>query len=244
MAATSTQAPWWSSSFSRIDNFGSLDPQGRYWKPDSNIQLPGLYPITALLSGIVTSVQNTSFGQNVVTIRLDSPLNNLATHTFYEHMSSTTVQVGQHVSAGTLIGYNNPQGQVPLGFGLYSGDTYGSGSAWQTLQNDLCPGCANLLNPTKLLNAAKSGTLPQSGGNSFLSSFLNTGSSNPAGNSAGCATGDIGCYVQQGIQNTLGTMFGDLFGSNFFEQSIIVVIGIAVVIIGLIALIRSSSKES
>jgi hypothetical protein len=150
--------PWY--TFNRIDNFGTQDPQGPFWKPDSNILLPGNYPITALLPGTVTAVQNVSWGgQTVVTIKLDSPLNALATHTFYEHMSSATVSVGQHVNTGDLIGYNNPSGAVPLGFGLYSGDVYGSGSAWQTLQSDLAPGGAGLLNPVSLLNAAKDGSL-------------------------------------------------------------------------------------
>lgn len=148
----SSQAPWY--TFPRIDNFGTIDPAGPYWKPDSNIQLPGNYPVTALLPGTVTSIQTTSWGQHVVTIKLDSALNSLATHTFYEHLSSSApgLAIGQHVTAGQLIGYNNPSGAVPLGFGLYSGDVYGSGSAWTTLQQDLAPGGAGLLNPTSLLN--------------------------------------------------------------------------------------------
>jgi hypothetical protein len=155
MATGASLAPWY--TYPRIDNFGMQDPAGPFWKPDSNVQVPGYYPITALLPGTVTSVQWTGFGQEVVTVKLDSPLNALATHTFYEHMSSASVNVGQHLNAGDLLGHNNPGGQVPLGFGLYSGDVYGSGSAWSVLQNDLCPGCANLLNPVKLLDAAKSG---------------------------------------------------------------------------------------
>lgn len=148
-------APWY--TFPRIDNFGQIDPEGPYYKPDSNIQIPGGYPVTALLPGTVTAVAWTSWGQTVVTVALDSPLNSLATHTFYEHMSSATVRMGQHVSFGDLLGYNNPAGQVPLGFGLYSGDVYGSGSAWTTLQNDLKPGGAGLLNPVSLLDAFASG---------------------------------------------------------------------------------------
>lgn len=148
---------WW--TYPRIDNFGTIDPAGPYYKPDSNIQLPGGYPIVAILPGTVTSVQATSYGQNMVTVKLDTPLNSLATHTFYEHMSASTVTVGQHLSAGDLLGYNNPLGGVPLGFGLYNGDVYGSGPAWNQLQSDLAPGGAGLLNPVKLLNGfAKSDT--------------------------------------------------------------------------------------
>lgn len=154
---TTQQPPWW--DFSRIDDFGTIDPQGNFWKPDSNIQIPGNYPIVAILPGTVTSVEQTAFGgQTAITIKLDSPINSLATHTFYEHMSGSAVSVGQHVNQGDLIGYNNPSGSVPLGFGFYSGDVYGHGSDWQILQNDLAPGGANLLNPVPFLNAMKAGS--------------------------------------------------------------------------------------
>lgn len=155
---------WW--TFPRVDNFGLIDPAGPYWKPDSNIQLPGYYPVTAILPGTVTNVQVTQWGQHVVTVKLDQPLNNLATHTFYEHMSADGVQVGQHLNAGDLIGYNNPSGGVPLGFGLYPGDVYGSGPGWGILQNDLKPGGAGLLNPVALLNGfAQSNTYQPDYGN-------------------------------------------------------------------------------
>ena len=130
-------SPWWSSQFSRVDNLGSFpDPAGNYYKPDSNIQLPPGYPIVAISPGTVTSVQQTSWGQTVVTVRLDTPINDLATHQFYEHMSSAAVLPGQHIGQGDLLGYNN-EGSPPLGFGFYGGDVYGQGSAWETLQNDL-----------------------------------------------------------------------------------------------------------
>lgn len=151
---------WW--AYPRVDNFGTKDPQGDYWKPDSNIQIPGLFPVVAILPGTVSSVEQTSWGQTVVTIKLDTPINSLATHDFYEHMSTAKVKVGDHVTTGQLIGLNNPSGAVPLGFGFYSGDVFGSGAAWETLQNDLAPGGAGLLSPVPLLNAAKQGLpLPQ-----------------------------------------------------------------------------------
>jgi hypothetical protein len=149
MASNSTDTPWW--TFPRIDDFGTIDPAGPYWKPDSNIQIPPYYPVVNLLPGTVTSEQITPWGQHVVTVKLDSPINNLATHEFYEHMSSDDVQVGEHLAQGDLVGYNNA-GAPPLGYGFYSGDVYGSGSAWTVLQNDLAPGGAGLLNPTSLLN--------------------------------------------------------------------------------------------
>jgi murein DD-endopeptidase MepM/ murein hydrolase activator NlpD len=218
-STSSGQAPWY--TFPRIDNFGQIDPQGNFWKPDSNIQLPGGYPITALLSGTVTSVQPTTNwgGQSVVTVKLDTPLNSLATHTFYEHMSGIApgLSVGQHVNAGDLIGYNNPSGQVPLGFGLYSGDVYGSGSAWQVLQQDLAPGGAGLLNPTNLLNSAaqSGGTWSGSGVVSYNPSGLNT--------STGCQWYDLPCWFQNQVESLL-------ISSGF------VVFGLVLLLVGIIIL--------
>ena len=149
------------TQFPRIDNFGRIDPEGKYWKPDSNILTPPGYPITSLFNGTVTNVQWTSWGQTVVTIKMDTPLNTLATHQFFEHMHDSTVSVGQHVNAGDLIGHANYTGEgANLGYGFYSGDVFGSGSAWDTLQQDLAPGGAGLLNPVAVLNSFKS-----SGGN-------------------------------------------------------------------------------
>lgn len=173
-----TQQPWY--DFSRIDNFGQIDPQGDYYKPDSNILTPYGYPVTSLLSGTVTSVQRTGYGQSVVTIKLDEPLNNLATHMFYEHMHNATVFTGQHVASGTQIGTANDQGEgANLGVGLYSGDVYGSGDAWSILQKDLAPGGAGLLNPTTLLNSAKDGVI----GNGVYSPLTSTVSSTTSGGS-------------------------------------------------------------
>jgi murein DD-endopeptidase MepM/ murein hydrolase activator NlpD len=148
--------PWY--TYPRIDNFGQTDPEGDYYKPDSNIITPYGYPVTALLSGVVTNVQYTSWGQTIVTIKLDNPLNSLATHIFYEHMHDASVKAGDAVTAGQLVGHANYAGEgANLGFGLYSGDVYGSGPAWSQLQSDLAPGGAGLLNPVTILNEAKAG---------------------------------------------------------------------------------------
>lgn len=163
--------PWW--TFPRIDNLGVYpDPAGPFYKPDSNIQIPGRYPIVAISPGTVTSVRQTSWGQTVVTIMLDTPLNNLATHQFYEHMSEADVSVGQHVSQGDMIGKNNYAGQVPLGFGFYSGDVYGSGVAWQTLQNDLKTNGSNgLLSPVGFLTLMGGGQSTDTSSSSTTGGF-------------------------------------------------------------------------
>lgn len=148
------QQPWW--DFPRIDNFGQIDPQGAYYKPDSNILTPSGYPIISPVSGVVTSVQRTDYGQTVETILLNTPINPLATHVFFEHMHDATVGVGSVVTPGTLLGHANYTGEgANLGFGFYSGDIYGSGLAWSQLQHDLAPGGAGLLNPVNYLNALK-----------------------------------------------------------------------------------------
>lgn len=149
-------APWY--TYPRIDNFGQIDPQGNYYKPDTNVLVPSGYPVTALLSGIVTDVRRTSWGQQVVTVKLDKPINGLATHSFFEHMHDSAVQVGQHVDKNSLIGHANYTGEgASLGFGFYPGDIYGSGSAWDILQRDLAPGGKMLLNPVPVIEAAKNG---------------------------------------------------------------------------------------
>lgn len=222
--------PWW--TYPRIDNFGTTDPQGNYWKPDSNIQLPGSYPVTALLPGTVTGVQQTSWGQVVVTIKLDVPLNMLATHTFYEHMGSASVGVGQHVNQGDLIGYNNPQGLAPLGFGLYPGDAFGSGPGWNQLQSDLAPGGSGWLNPVNLLNAAQ-------GGNTSLSNLYSTSTTeqpNPSSQQTGNPITDAIAAAFAPIGNfftTLGGAFQPLAGGGP-PRILVGALGAVLAIVGLV----------
>lgn len=220
------QAPWY--SFNRIDNFGSIDPQGNYYKPDSNILTPPGYPITALMSGTVTSVQRTSWGQTVVTVKLDNALNNLATHTFYEHMHDATVTPGQHLNAGDPIGHANYTGEgANLGFGLYSGDVYGSGGDWNTLQNDLKPGGAGLLNPVPILNAAKKGTLSATAYYTPKTGLTAT----PPGQCQGWW--DVSCWINQ----TQGWLTG------IGERIAIFVIGLVMIILGFILLAERETKQ-
>lgn len=219
--------PWW--AFPRIDNFGTLDPQpGTGWKPDSNIQLPGHYPIVALKSGTVTSLRQTSFGQNVATVKLDQPINALATHTFYEHMSGFApgLSVGQHVSTGDPIGFNNACGQVPLGFGLYHGDVYGSGPGYAILQNDLKPGGAGLLNPVALLDSAKrsaAARTPTAGVDATTGQGVQGSTTNTGGPCQGL---DFGCWA---------TWIG--------EHIAIFVIAIILIIVGLFLLAEKQTMD-
>lgn len=222
--------PWY--TYPRIDQFGTIDPQGPYWKPDSNIQVPQGTDITSLGSGVVTSVQRTSWGQNVVTVRLDHAINSLATHMFYEHLSGANVQVGQRVNFGTKIG--SWAGGTSPGFGFYGGDVYGSGPAWQQLQNDLCPGCANQLNPVSFLNNLQGGQGMPTGANGGQGQAPaggggggggGTTTSTLAPQAVPCAPFDIGC----GLSN-----FWNVNVLPFLEHVTLVIFAIVLIIVGFI----------
>jgi murein DD-endopeptidase MepM/ murein hydrolase activator NlpD len=159
--------PWY--TFKRVDNLGTPDPFGGFPKPDSNIQLPAGYPVTALLPGTVSGVDTSSSWGASITIRLDQPLNALADHTSYLHLRcDLQARPGQHVGGGQLIGYNGSSQacgsqKVPLGFALYHGDNYGVSDGWQymTVANLTGNGA---LNPVPLLNAAAAGQIAGAAG--------------------------------------------------------------------------------
>jgi murein DD-endopeptidase MepM/ murein hydrolase activator NlpD len=207
-------APWW--TFARIDNMGVPDPFGGFPKPDSNIQLPANYPIIALLPGTITFIDGGEVGWGgVITLKLDHPPNAIATHNQYEHLAGTTVRVGQHVNAGDLIAYNGgaaAQGaqKVPLGFGYYHGDHYGSGDGWQYETSSNLNG--GPLDPVPLLNAARAGTLQ----------VINSGSSSSSsfGGSGGqFLTTVLGTAAQANqIVNTIPGFLGICEGLDMVEQ--------------------------
>jgi hypothetical protein len=144
--------------------YGTPDPYGGFPKPDVNIAVPAGMPITSLFSGTVTGINSPTgivpaYG-NAVTIKLDNPVNPIATHAAYIHMASVApgLQVGQKVAAGTVIGYsggNNPGAglqQAPIGFALYNGDVYGYGPSWSQYLG------SSALDPTNLITALASGS--------------------------------------------------------------------------------------
>ena len=154
--------------------YGSYpDPVGPYPKPDVNVCVPGGLPITALLPGTVTSVTYPSWspGQPSVTIKLDSPINNLATHTAYNYLGSATVQAGMHINAGQTVGYAKGTG-ICTAFALTADDVYGDGTFMQYAGNPL-------LNPMGVLNAAINGTLASLGNPLTGTSNLGVQISNP-----------------------------------------------------------------
>lgn len=162
---TANAKPWYMYPF--VAAIGTPDPYGGFPKPDVNVQVPDGYPITALLPGTVSGINSIGgavppYGA-VVTVKLQTPVNNLATHTAYLHLKGVAPNItpGTWVNSGDVIGYSGGGSaagsqKVPVGFALYNGDYYGQGSAWglMSLQNVLGP-----LNPVPVLTGAKNGTL-------------------------------------------------------------------------------------
>lgn len=171
---TLTPAPWW--TFPRIDNLGEPDPFGGFPKPDSNIQIAANYPIHAILPGIVSGIDKRASWGASVTIRLDKPINSMATHTSYLHLGcNIPVNVGQHVSYGHVIAYNGLTSacgaqKVPLGFALYNGDNYGSGPEWLLMTKQNLTGNGPL-NPVPIIESAKNGHIQAYGGGGGVNNY-------------------------------------------------------------------------
>lgn len=146
--------PWY--TYPRIDNFGQYpDPVGLYAKPDSNIDCPAGTPITALASGIVTGGRRQPWGPLAwsITIKLDEPLNVVATHMAYNYVESPRVSVGQRVSQGEILAEaGNPYG-VGTAFALCDSDLYGT----PTVNSPFTGRYINpLLNPVPFLDSLAS----------------------------------------------------------------------------------------
>lgn len=197
--APDQQVPAW-YTYGRNDNFGSYpDPEGAFPKPDSNIIVPGKTVFTSLFPGTVSGIDSTSSYGQVITIKLDKPLNTAATHIAYLHLNSVSsnLKVGSHVNAGTIVG-NGGAGQsmsgAPPGFALTQSDMYGHGSGWA--DNVKGTWINPLLNPVPVLEAAKAGKLGSLG----ATDPANTSGSNTDNNI--CAPWDIACMITN-LQPTL-----------------------------------------
>lgn len=125
---------WW--TYPRIDNYGAFpDPQGNFKKPDSNVLVPYGYPVVTPVAGVISGINAPdgsipSWGA-VVTIKLDQPINSLATHLAFLHLADVTVRLGQKVQPGDLVAHagdgNHAAGSSPasLGVALTPGNYYG-----------------------------------------------------------------------------------------------------------------------
>lgn len=153
-------ALWWFYPFA--NDYGGKEPFGNFPKPDLNIQVPDGFPVVAILPGTVSGINSPTGGipsyGAVITIRLDTPVNAIATHTAYLHLASvaSNMRVGVHVEQGDLVGYNGGAlaagtQKVPLGFALYNGDYYGYGPTWAEYLG------SPQLNPYNLVKTAAGG---------------------------------------------------------------------------------------
>ena len=160
---------WW--TYPQINNWGApKDPQGYYPKPDVNILLPANYPIVNILPGVVSGINDSrgtglpSYG-SCITIKLDTPINALATHIAWNHLQaiSPDMYVGRRVLPGQVVAYgggNQSAGSAPaaVGFILYPGDNYATDAAFSKyFRYGHAPD--QRLNPTPILTALNQGTL-------------------------------------------------------------------------------------
>jgi hypothetical protein len=136
---------------------------------DLDIGAPPNYPVTALLSGKVASIDTPAWGKQVG-ILLDSPYNGVPYCSFL-HLSAVNpaLSIGHHVAVGDLIGWvggannqaqyagtSNPTGQnflndsfnssrIQAGFALMRGPSYGH-AGWEVF-----PPIDWSLNPTQII---------------------------------------------------------------------------------------------
>lgn len=156
------QNGWW--NFIHDYDYGKYpDPQGAYNKPDVNVRVPYGYPVAMPVTGTISGINSPngimpSFGA-VVTIKLDTPINNLATHLAFLHLADVTVRLNQRVNIGDVVGHagdsNHAAGSAPalMGVALTSDDYYGIGSGWKyNAQGDA------RLDPSPFIDAVKNNT--------------------------------------------------------------------------------------
>jgi hypothetical protein len=213
---------WWTAN--RIDNFGAYpDPEGAFPKPDSNIIVPTGTIFTTLFPGTVTGIDTSDTYGNVVTIKMDTPLNPAATHIAYLHLTSIWpgLKVGSHVTSGQKVGIGgggaSKSGAMP-GVALTPSDEYGHGTGWA--DNVKGTWINPLLNPVPMLDAAYSGKLA-----SFAPQSTSNASSSTSSTATvqSCAPWDIGCMM-----NNIGPML-----INWGEHIAVFTIALLLIILGI-----------
>lgn len=197
---------WWNYTIN--GNLGDPDPFGGF-KHDANIfGLPANYPIATILSGTVTAIDNghDPYG-GTVTIKLDNPINSLATHLAFLHLSQINTAIGKHVVPGDIVAHagSRPLGSenASLGVALYTGDQYGHGTEWNKITKSQVQGPLNVV---PIIEAAKNGTLTEGG-----SSGITGGASGSS-----TTTNSIG----GAISVTLGNLFDIQINQQFLTDSL------------------------
>lgn len=232
-SGSSGNKPWY--MYPVINNYGSPDPYGGFPKPDINVAAPSGTPITALMSGTVSGINSPNGGVpawgNVITIRLDNPINPVATHIAYLHLASLApgISIGQHVDTGTIIGYSggtNPGPglqQASPGVALYNGDYYGYGPSWNQYLG------SSQLNPTQFWSEVMNGT---------INSGTNSTNSTP-GYNTGFNVFDLSGLISA-INNLPNTIIAEIVSNEYFQRGAILFIGILIILIAILIIFFSN----
>jgi len=204
-------------------------------KADSNILVPFGAPITALASGTVSGV-NTPEGSvpgwgQAITVKLDNPLNDIATHMAYIHLGKLNgLQNGQHVNRGDILGYaGNSVSGAATGFALTPSDFYGRGWQWNAYTNTANHKPDERLDPVPFLNSMayntnNSGIAGYDTARQQLNNNLSTGSTTTGGSTTG------------GV-NPLGNFFGlDL--TRLADATLLFIVGLVLIIVGTLFLMN------
>lgn len=216
------QAAWY--TYPHDNAFGEYpDPVGPYAKPDANFyNIPNGTPITALASGIVTSVRRQPWGPQAysITVHMDNPYNSVARYTAYNYVNSPVVSVGQHVQVGSTLAYSGNVYNIGTAFAFSDSPVYGTGSVNEPFSGSYINPA---LSPVNFLNGVSSGSfnVGQGGGDS-LTQFLNSNNLN---------TGSNG--TQQGDNSFLGFDW-----TRFIDAWLLAMIALVMIAIGVLLIMN------
>jgi hypothetical protein len=128
---TRTQGNYWYQALS-IGNYGVVkDGFGNYLKPDWNFECAKGTIIFSIGDGIVSGVvHNPAYapGTFSVTVKLTTPINEIATHEAYNFLESASVSIGDKASVGTTLGIASNKYGFGVAFALTNDDEYGDGT--------------------------------------------------------------------------------------------------------------------
>ena len=126
-------------------------------KPDDNVCVPSIVPITHIMgNGTVSDVSWGKAWSGSVTIQLDNPPNSFARYCAYNFLTSISVQRGERVHLGSVIGF--PGQAICAAFGLTNASPWGAGYFGHA------PGAADpRLDPRPIIQAARKGNFTTSG---------------------------------------------------------------------------------
>lgn len=209
------QAPWY--SYPHDNAFGEYpDPVGNYAKPDANFYgIPNNTPITALASGIVTSVRRQPWGAAAysITVHMDNAWNSVARYSAYNYVNNPVVFPGQHIQAGQTLAFSGNIYNIGTAFAFTDSPIYGTGSANEPFSGSYINPA---LSPVNFLNSINGGSFVNQGGGDSLTQFLNNNNLNLS--TGGTTPGD--------------NSFAGFDWTRFIDAGLLFVIGIVLLAVG------------